>query len=485
MKLKIDKTIIWDSEIVDNESAKDVIKEQFVPILHDMRSGSITPTTFTEREILSVKHDATTPVLERLKAASEASQEIVNAESVIYAKTAEIKDVIGIAKASHDVLLVPTANIKNTGPLELNNQRLRLLCSAFSKFLDRAATQDEPVFFKDTYRHGTWESDVVRFGINIGALSIKGDVDGYNKYVITPLNNAISRFNDTAKSESTKFPADSQSQASASQISPGSSKVSKPSSPQKSSSQQKLSSFENLKPQFLLHPAEIYVLQEAINYIKSGSANTILVDIFVRNSAGLIKEDVHTIVLFQNPDGKFFVIDPNNSSLSSHIADLYNADIFAGTVFYVPKSEIRIYEGNKEQGYRDCVDIAVKIASGLQRHNGGIPLKKIIVGDRVAEIIDSESMQVIQEVTNNSKLNPNFPENIGVAKIKQASDVAIRKKASIILKILKAEQQFTDFFKQDSSAGFQDKYNVVLGNAVSGEYETCVVNLLAIAEDFV
>ena len=214
-----------------------------------------------------------------------------------------------------------------------------------------------------------------------------------------------------------------------------------------------------------------------------------LVDIFVRDSSGIIGKikdsthtiDTHTIVLFKNPDGKLIVIDPSNSSLSSHIADLYNVDIFADTDFYVPKREIRIYEGDKEAGYRDCVDIAVKIASGLQQHEGGIKWKKMIVGDKIEEVIDFGSIPVMQEVTNNSKLNPGFPDDIGVVKIRQASDITIREKIDSILPILQTQERFvikhgTEFLTQ----AFQEAYHKVLLLGDSGTaYEECVAKLLA------
>jgi hypothetical protein len=422
MKLKIAKTTVWDSD-----SAGDVEEGEFAPIVQDMRSGSITPTTFAEREMLLLRRDVIVPVLDRLKTVSDASAIIVKAERDIKLKVADIKGAIGVAKASHDALLVPVANVKNTGPLELNDQRLQSLYSALRSFLDGTIVKDKAVFFKDTYSHNTWQSEVVRFGLNINASGVKADLTAYNGGIITLLNDSISHFNTVMQSTQ----ADTQSQTSG-----GSAKSSK------APSQQKTSSFEGLKPQYLLHPAEIYLVQEAINYFRSEGANVVLVDIFARASSGMIKDDTHTIVLFKNPDGKLIVIDPSNSSLSSHIADSYNIDIFAGIDFYVPKREIRIYEGDKDTGYRDCVDIAVKIASGLQQHSGGIKLKKIIVGDKIEEVMDFESIPVIHEVTNRSKLNPNFSDDMGVVKIRQASDIVIREKIDSILPILQAQERF-------------------------------------------
>ncbi len=131
---------------------------------------------------------------------------------------------------------------------------------------------------------------------------------------------------------------------------------------------------------------EINILKKAIDYLSDN--RMVLVNIFARTSDGKIKSDgtlpeVHTVVLYKNePDhagiSDIIVIDPSNSAFSSHLSKFnYNkpndCSWKISTLPIEPQKILKIYEAPSEftkgtnfDQYRNCTDIAVKIAFGLQ-----------------------------------------------------------------------------------------------------------------------
>jgi hypothetical protein len=121
------------------------------------------------------------------------------------------------------------------------------------------------------------------------------------------------------------------------------------------------------------------VLAYAITYLKDNSIKTALVDLFPRGTKpsdkGMINVpkddepvDTHTVVLY-NTGEKILIVDPNNPQFSAHLANL-NQLILEAT--YTPNDKYKIYsrpEGSKtgfaSDKFRDCIDIAVKLAFGL------------------------------------------------------------------------------------------------------------------------
>lgn len=130
------------------------------------------------------------------------------------------------------------------------------------------------------------------------------------------------------------------------------------------------------------------VFKEAVEYLLADESHrTVLVDIFERDLVGgelkLRDNSTHTVVLYRNPkpdkDGKtqIVVIDPSNSEFSLHLSSELNDDIIQelgkGDLGKYPITIIaalesyRIYnvsgvKGRGSDQFRDCVDIAVKIA---------------------------------------------------------------------------------------------------------------------------
>ncbi len=193
----------------------------------------------------------------------------------------------------------------------------------------------------------------------------------------------------------------------------------------------------------LQHPLELFLLEDAVQYLKVNATKTaILLDILVRDDEGKIimdsskKPEVHTIVLCKTPKtNEYLVIDPSKVSHSSHIAGIgiherdfsiiipKISDIYTG-----PKDKI----GPKPDQFRDCIDIAVKLAFGFEAMQGNS--------------LDSESLashEVVQMVSNNpdlDKVAPTFVTDIPL-RVKQRSDLKIIKQFYEVEKLLSLDYQ--------------------------------------------
>ena len=118
--------------------------------------------------------------------------------------------------------------------------------------------------------------------------------------------------------------------------------------------------------QKILHPFELAALESACETLKE--SEVVLIDIFERSSDGKIKTDsngiakVHTVVLSQRGNS-LEVVDPSNSTFSSHLASDYNTRLLSYSIkIQARKEEFRLYTPLEKQGARDCIDIAVKAA---------------------------------------------------------------------------------------------------------------------------
>lgn len=205
----------------------------------------------------------------------------------------------------------------------------------------------------------------------------------------------------------------------------------------------------------ILHPLEVFQIKEAIKYCTTGHHKTVLVDIFERKDDGSIvivadkKPGIHTIVLCMQGD-QILVIDPSNSDFSKHLA--YNGDIICGydhpKQILVSDFPIKIYAppskaptGPNPNEYRDCTDIAVKLAFGLEKHAGLIDMKKL------------SELSVVREVTNQKEINNDLAavfKNAVPARTRQASEDIQRDKACKFLDSIVKQSQCAESY--DNSA---------------------------------
>lgn len=250
-------------------------------------------------------------------------------------------------------------------------------------------------------------------------------------------------------------------------------------SDEKKSSKSGKSEQEDVSKYKKLHPVEVYLIRHAIDTLNCNN-KTVLVDIFARQDNGAInveknKPEMHTVVLYWqlvNNKQQILVIDPSNSTFSKHITGnicrLERGDLVAPMKLlkiYVPYDKSNIGTGLEQ--YRDCTDIAVKIAFGLKS---------------VVDIIDINNIQMLnifQEITNQRTEGSHlfFSSSDAIARIRQASDDTIRKDINKLLvffdrlkddvgsydstKTQEVIIKYTELFK-DSEEGYGDQINNLL-----------------------
>ena len=199
---------------------------------------------------------------------------------------------------------------------------------------------------------------------------------------------------------------------------------------------------------------EIKVLQEAVNHLFSRlEICSVLVDIIARGGDGLsINErtgeyETHTVILYKNPPNaegthSVTVIDPSNFAFSAHLGnpDIIGDSTEGGSVpkvghtllaknedglpkiVIIPNSKVKIYQPKKATGlmhkdYRDCVDIAVKLALGFD----------VAEKTSIASVDELKANVVIQSIANTA-IDIHYPARIKhPVRIKQASDPKIVK----------------------------------------------------------
>ena len=217
-----------------------------------------------------------------------------------------------------------------------------------------------------------------------------------------------------------------------------------------------------------LHPLEVLLIKDAIGHLSKNNDNTVLVDIFARESDGKIKlqefkPETHTIVLYNNKK-ELLVIDPSNSDFSKHLASNTNkmliSGAFGGNVdILVSSKQLRIYEpvdknkvGPNPDQFRDCIDIAVKLAFGLNKFKGKVDVK------------DMTSLDIVKQVTNSDDMNEYLPDlkETNTLRIKQASDELIRKKFYDLS--INIEKQITSLANYDSEARDSEAYKKMNNN---------------------
>ena len=221
----------------------------------------------------------------------------------------------------------------------------------------------------------------------------------------------------------------------------------------------------------ILSPLEMFLMQEAIQ--KGLEKNkVILLDIFARGKDGNIitqqdnPPEIHTIVLYKSNEQEFIVIDPNNSTFSNHLANDINTNIFNFTFntqikILAPISELKIYErlSNTETGlgpekWRDCIDTAVKLASGLNQLQLQINTQDIRqLGNNI------KKTDPVQLVTNQQRINEsllNFVETDPV-RIRQTSNCSNRTQANLLLARIETQLEQVREYPKHSGNSLEEK----------------------------
>ena len=258
----------------------------------------------------------------------------------------------------------------------------------------------------------------------------------------------------------------------------------------------KTDKFKNEVSKIQLNSFEKKLLEDAVNdLLSNNNKHTVLLDIFARTN-GEIKLDkdgnieTHTVVLYKNPpkngEGvhEIAVIDPSNFRFSSHLANPVNYSFIKNEKFGDIKASYdnkQIYTPGKSTGpepdqFRDCIDIAVKLALGMN-------IKKDINFNKILEL------DIIQEITNNPEVNTNIIDLDASVRIKQATQSFIRKNFELLVdkaqKLFKHFVTINDEQKSEEYRIYEQKYKELLAKNVEfKDYSISVIDLKNFHDEF-
>ena len=300
-------------------------------------------------------------------------------------------------------------------------------------------SQDDSVFIKKYQYEDDSTSKVLRFGINHNNSALKEFV--INKYNQT-IQNTI-KISDTISDLSKKSKHDQ--------------------------FLEKIKSYtEQSKDQ--ITSIEKNIVTQAINYLDNTENKTVLVDLFVRDKGtGKIKFtkkndiETHSVVLYKQ-DYNYLIIDPNNAEFSSVLIGAHdNIKICISKDFkiYVPKNST----GYELDSWRDCIDIAVKLAFNLNKCSQHIVLKEI----KEFQFIDDNSLRkniAIEVITNQQDISGQFPSILEEqnARAKQASSIKESHLTSLFIKLLHQKNSILEEKLENSIYTHQKK------NYINKEY---------------
>lgn len=212
------------------------------------------------------------------------------------------------------------------------------------------------------------------------------------------------------------------------------------------------------------------------------TVKTILIDLFPRgtkpNDKGMINipkddepVDTHTVVLY-NTGKKILIIDPNNPQFSAHLAN-FNPLVLEAT--YTPNNLYKIYsrpEGSKtgfaSDKFRDCIDIAVKLAFGL---NSDV--------SSYENLLDLIKSQTVKFITNNFAIDGISSTNKPI-RLKQASDfkdiIACNKKLEAYTTELKEKEAQALKIYKEAQAKIKEQYDFTV-RLSQDDYEKELIGL--------
>ena len=132
--------------------------------------------------------------------------------------------------------------------------------------------------------------------------------------------------------------------------------------------------------------------------------------------------------------------------------------------------------GASSDQYRDCIDIAVKIALGINAKDN-IDFANII------------KLDVVKEITNNPELNANIIDLDAPVRIKQSTDSFVRKNFELLVdktqKLFKHFITINDEEKSGEYRLYEEKYKKLLEKEVEfSDYQISVLDLKGFHDEF-
>jgi hypothetical protein len=247
----------------------------------------------------------------------------------------------------------------------------------------------------------------------------------------------------------------------------------------------------------ILTKPEILNTNNAIDYLKN-KAKTVLIDIFDRDADGKIRienniPETHTVVLYEK-SGKYLVIDPSNATFSYTLAGAHeDIRLCVSNKFQIYKPQTT--PGPNPDQYRDCIDIAVKLAFNLMV-NSRLGFDSIVVkdlGDNTG-YIDFQSIKdnpSIKEITNQKVMYSKLPKAVESypMRAKQSSDVKQEKQVTTLLKYIdnafsKVSQKIEELDLYHAKVKIGQKYTGIYEKTYTPiEYDKAVDDLYNLAQD--
>ena len=183
------------------------------------------------------------------------------------------------------------------------------------------------------------------------------------------------------------------------------------------------------------HSAEIAAFRKAIDSLLDAHDTRIVICDILERDKGVIKDILvsHSVVLYKNPadsSGKHqvVVIDPSNFQHSSHLAseDMIRESASASGLIHRLLSGIKTFHkgtqiykpftdnvGSSHSQYRDCVDLAVKLAFGLAQSRGDLSFGTI------DDIKNNEIVTMFSNQLDKTSLS------VAPTRLKQSSDLGL------------------------------------------------------------
>jgi len=249
----------------------------------------------------------------------------------------------------------------------------------------------------------------------------------------------------------------------------------------------------------ILTEVEFVNTNMAIDYLKNG-AKAVLVDIFDRDADYNVKMDIetslyktHTVVLYEK-SGKYLVIDPSNATFSYALAGAHE------DIRLCFSNKLQIYKpegitGSKQNQFRDCIDIAVKLAFNLIL-NSKLGFDDIVVKELGGNIgyIDFQSIKEntsIKEITNQKVMYSKLPKAVESypMRVKQSSEVKQEKQVTTLLKYIdnafsKVSQKIEELDLYHAKVKIGQKYTGIFEKTYAPiEYDKAVGDLYNLAQD--
>ncbi len=224
-------------------------------------------------------------------------------------------------------------------------------------------------------------------------------------------------------------------------------------------------------------------IDEAIKHLTPGFSShisqTALVDILERDVNGIIASNIHIVVLFAQ-NGKYLVIDPSNASFS-HILAGASDDIRLcfNKKFQVYSKPQGAVTGPNTNEWRDCIDVAVKLAFNIEM-NTKLRMYQIAVKEDTTtnngeiDFVSLRDSVPVREVTNQQDMYAKLPGELSryPTRLKQSSDVKIEK--SVTACLTASSQVFKASTEKLSVLGLYHLQSA-LGPMVKGFYDAASV----------